>query len=410
MRVFVHRVKLAALLASSLSLTLLPAAAQEPGPYRIGAGDVIGVTTYGDAGLSGEFVVSPSGTIGYPIIGQIDVAGMTVGELGTKLETDLAEHVAGLAVSATIIRYAPVFVFGDVQTPGKYEYRPGMTALELMVLGGGLSRVQATVESTQIQLIGARQEYADISLQMIALEAGRARLQAEYGGTDFVPPAIDEPDPSLRGLRQSIIDGEATLFATRKAALEGEQAALTAQEKTYADEIDSITESIRLHNEEIRLLNEDVAATTQLVERGLTSKSNLREAERRLSSTRRDALELGSYLARAQQALLALQQKHDALLPTRRSEAASALQTAEIELARKRSRQEAVMDTMSELAMSAGAAAGRQVQRKLSFTITRTVDGEHRQIAASEQETILPGDILRAELAVDALTSAATVN
>src|SRR5690606_19311027 len=120
----------------------------------------------------------------------------------------------------------------------------------------------------------------------------------------------------------------------------------------YADEIETITESIRLHGEEIELLNEDVASTRQLVERGLTAKSNLREVERQLSATRRDALELGSFLARAQQNLLSLGQRRLALKEERRNEAAAQLVAVELVIGRKEAQRQALLETMTELASS----------------------------------------------------------
>src|SRR5690606_27332861 len=89
-----------------------------------------------------------------------------------------------------------------------------------------------------------------------------------------------------------------------------------------------------------------------LVERGLTAKSSLREAERRLSATRRDALELGSFLARAEQNQLSLGQRRLALAEARRNEAAAQLPNVELMIGRKESHLRALLETMAELATS----------------------------------------------------------
>ncbi|MBR7559836.1 polysaccharide biosynthesis/export family protein, partial [Mycobacterium tuberculosis] len=85
---------------------------------------------YGDAGLTGIFPVSVDGTIAYPILGNIAVANHTITEIGQTITQSLLQHIPGLSVSVAVKEYAPVFVIGDVQKPGKYEYRPGMIALE----------------------------------------------------------------------------------------------------------------------------------------------------------------------------------------------------------------------------------------------------------------------------------------
>lgn len=366
--------------------------------YRLGAGDVLAVTAFGEEGLSGQFTVAPQGVISFPIIGEVTVAGRTATEIATDLQDRLAEHVPGLAITAAVAQYAPVFVIGDVEKPGRYDYRPGMIALELMALGGGLARAPDARESATIQIIGARQEYVDLELQIFALEAARARLVAERDGANFVPGEPRSANPAHRVIEQTIIDGELGLFNARRVELASQDRALAGQEASFADEIAAIEASIGLHDEEIRLLNEDVASMTQLVERGLTAKSNLREAERRLSATRRDALELGSYLARAKQNLLAIQQRRSGLTQTRRSEAAAQIQAIDLELPRKRARQQAILDTMAELALLDGAAAAQRSSIQVSYTILRPQDGDYREIAASERAELRPGDLLRAVL------------
>lgn len=376
--------------------------------YLLGSGDVVGITVFGEEGLSGQYEISGAGTIAYPLVGEIEVAGNTAAQVAERLSHDLAEFVPGLSVTVGVARYAPVFVLGDVQTPGRYDYRPGMIALELFALGGGLARSTTTSEGegAALQLIGMRQEFNDNVLQMLGLEASRARLQAELDGSETMAEDVPQSDPALRAVQQRVREREMNLFSLRKAGLAAEAQALAAQERSYSDEIESISKSMVLHEDEIRLIGEDVEASAELVKRGLTSRSNLRETERQLSATRRDALELGSYLARAKQNLLVVQQRKAALVTDRRNEAAAQLQTVELELARKRARNEALAASMTEVAMSLGSAVSRQRGMTISYSIVRRSDEGFEEVAASEREEILPGDILRAEVSYPVRASA----
>src|SRR5262245_8269667 len=101
-------------------------------PYKVGAGDTLLITAYGDVGLSGQFVVGPEGAISYPLLGSVNVANLTTSEIGDVINKSLPEYVAGRTVSVALFAYAPVFVIGDVNAPGRYEFRPGMIALELI--------------------------------------------------------------------------------------------------------------------------------------------------------------------------------------------------------------------------------------------------------------------------------------
>ena len=153
-----------------------------------------------------------------------------------------------------------------------------------------------------------------------------------------------------------------------------------------------------LHDAEIKLLEENVQSSQSLVDKGLAAKSNLRDMERDLSATRRDALELASFLARARQNQLAVEQRIANLEEIRRSEAATSLQEIDLNLARMQLRGNAQLQTMAEIAKSSGNISSSDMRRKLVFTISRNVNGTFEDIAANERTEIRPGDILRVEL------------
>ena len=393
------------LYAASTALVLgaavltLPAAAEGDASYALGAGDVVAVTVYGRNELSGRFPISPDGTIGFPLLGNVNVAGLTQAQFSDRLNELLAEHLPGLSVAVSVAQYAPVFIVGDVQNPGRYEFRPGMTTLELVALGGGTRRAAAALENTQLQMIAARQDFADLDLQIFGQETTAARLRSELDGSDFSPKATAaHPDPVRQVVMERMVAGERRTFDIRKAALKSEDEALVAQQRSYDDEIGNVAQSIALHGQEIDLLLQDVAAQKELAARGLTAKSNAREAERNLSSMRRDALELGSYLARAQQNKLAIEQKRVALIATRRSEAVRQLQEVEINVARMQARQRSLLETMSELALMSGENALSSEARRPEYSILRLTSTDYQETAGGERTTLKPGDIVRVVL------------
>ena len=374
--------------------------AKDPQAYRIGANDIVQITVYGQPALTGPFPVDVDGNIGYPVIGNIAIGGLTATEVGSKISKALAEHIPGLTVTASINQYAPVFIVGDVRSPGKYEYRPGMVALELMALGGGAGKGEAPTVTSGMQLISAQQEYADLQLQITSLSIRRVRVEAELKGNDFIYSLPDKPGPNTNddALNMRILDGEKTLFDVRRNNLAAERQALKAQVSSYSDEIRTLQESIKLHDTEIQLLQENVDASKSLVARGLAAKSSLREMERDLSATRRDALELASFLARARQNQLAVQQRIVNLEDIRRSEAASALQDIDLNIARMERRSAAQLQTMAEIAKSSGNMSTADMMRKLDFTVSRNIDGTFTEMTADQTTEIRPGDILRVEL------------
>ncbi|MEN5278860.1 polysaccharide biosynthesis/export family protein [Brucella sp. TWI432] len=374
--------------------------------YRVSPNDVLQVTVYGQPSLTGLYPVDVDGNIGYPVVGNINVSGLTTPQISEKIGSVLSQHIPGLTVTATINQYAPVFIVGDVKAPGKYEFRPGMVALQLMALGGGAGKGEAPAVTAGMQLITAQQEYADLQMQITTTNIRRVRLQAELNGVDFKYDLPDQPggNKQATALSQHMLDGEKTLFNVRRSNLAAERQALEAQVASYGDEIQTLQQSIKLHDAEIQLLQENVESSKSLVDRGLAAKSNLRDMERDLSATRRDALELGSFLARARQNQLAVQQRIANLEEMRKSEAANSLQELDLNIARMELRANAQLQTMAEIAKSSGNISSSDMRRKLVFTISRNVSGAFEDIVANERTEIKPGDILRVELDMSQLT------
>ncbi len=117
----------------------LPAA--EPTVYRLGAGDVVRLITFGEDSLTGEFRVSDSGTIALPLVGPVRAAGLTPDELGGRVGQALvkADILKAPSVSVEIIAYRPIFVLGEVSKPGQYPYQPGMTVVTAAAVAGGFT-------------------------------------------------------------------------------------------------------------------------------------------------------------------------------------------------------------------------------------------------------------------------------
>src|SRR4051812_37703561 len=93
------------------------------------------------AALSGDYTVGPSGNISLPFIGELPAAGKTTADIAAAIGEGLQQKL-GLPdrpdASVELAEFRPVFVSGDVETPGKYPYDPQLTVLKAVSLAGGL--------------------------------------------------------------------------------------------------------------------------------------------------------------------------------------------------------------------------------------------------------------------------------
>src|SRR5437016_1382418 len=89
--------------------------------YRMGPGDEIAVRVVGQPDYSLERVkISPVGQIYHPLVGDIDVSGLTRDQLSRKLTSGFNEYLISPKVSVALLtaQSAKIGVLGEVVRPG----------------------------------------------------------------------------------------------------------------------------------------------------------------------------------------------------------------------------------------------------------------------------------------------------
>ncbi len=115
--------------------------------YRISSADLMSVTVYQDLDMNRKVRVNANGTVSLPLIGAVEIGGMTLIEAQAKIEAKLSQFLVSPQVSLFIEEYGnkTVFVMGEVQKPGSYPVptESRMTALEAISTAGGFTPVAA---------------------------------------------------------------------------------------------------------------------------------------------------------------------------------------------------------------------------------------------------------------------------
>jgi polysaccharide export outer membrane protein len=110
--------------------------------YRLGPGDEIAIRVTGQPDYTLERVkVSPTGSVYHPLLGDVEVAGMTVPRLIKGLTKDLSEYLIAPKVSVALLEAnsAKIGVLGDVIHPGILIMNKPMNVLEAITASGGVS-------------------------------------------------------------------------------------------------------------------------------------------------------------------------------------------------------------------------------------------------------------------------------
>lgn len=155
-----------------------PAAAQEVAaahaPTAAGGvlrpGDVLRLEVWRMPELSGEFQISPAGTIVHPVLQDVVVTGVPLSQVVARLDSALSrESTNARFVVQPILR---VSVGGEVAAPNLYRHPLGTTIAEAVVLAGGAT---TSGDLRRVRLVRDGREVA-LDLRDPAAAANRAPI------------------------------------------------------------------------------------------------------------------------------------------------------------------------------------------------------------------------------------------
>ena len=123
---------------SLLIASVVPLAAQ-PTDYVVGPQDVLAVTVFGEAELTGKYTVDQDGTFTFPQLGRLKAAGLTLRSVEQELKNKLADGYLKnpqVAVAIETYRSQRILIMGEVRSPGEYQLNGEMTLLAAIARAG----------------------------------------------------------------------------------------------------------------------------------------------------------------------------------------------------------------------------------------------------------------------------------
>jgi len=156
--------------------------------YKIGAKDLLEISVFGLEEMNKTVRVSEDGKITLPLLGEVEVEGLTKTELEKKLSQLLEEkYLQSPQVTVFIKEYQSkrISVLGAVGEPGPYELLGRQTLLQLISEAGGLTEDAGD----DIIVIRQFQDGTNISLKISIDDLflkGDARLNIPLEPNDIV--------------------------------------------------------------------------------------------------------------------------------------------------------------------------------------------------------------------------------
>jgi polysaccharide export outer membrane protein len=149
---------LAGCAGSSDMQTLSPQASAPQ--YRLGPGDRLSITVFGEETMTGEYDVDDTGAVSVPLAGRVPANNMTPAQFESELTSRLSRTrlVANPQVAVSVVKYRPFFILGEVKNPGAYAYYSGATVLSAVAMAGGYTYRAQTGQIEVVRSEGSDRE------------------------------------------------------------------------------------------------------------------------------------------------------------------------------------------------------------------------------------------------------------
>ncbi|MER8954844.1 polysaccharide export protein [Mesorhizobium sp. M0833] len=418
--VLVNRILLVVL--GMLAAMETAAAAEARVPYRLSAGDTVEIGIASISERTQRAVVQMDGTIALPEVGMVSVGGLTPAELQTRMQTILPTKIfhqrlpdgreqmiviKPTDVTAVVAEYRPIYVTGDVLTPGQQAYRPLMTVRQAIAVSGGFSLLRSRANQVGPDPVDLRRDYESLWGEYTRDYFHSARLRAELQGKstfDMQPP---QGSPLSAGFASAIAQAEAEGLKLSLDNFQKEQSFLDKSGKDAAAQTETLLERERAEADGVKADEDELARVRKAFESGNLTNTRLADVRRALVLSSSRALETSVELMRARRQQDDFARQRERNDNQRRIGLLTELKDTNVRLADVSARLRAA----SQKLQPSGAAAlplpvaGERIQAEV--TIVRKLGEEWRKQLVQEDTEVMPGDTIEVRFS-SALENAAT--
>ncbi|WP_375337373.1 polysaccharide biosynthesis/export family protein [Rhizobium binae] len=361
-------------------------------------------TAYEWAPLTGDFVVSSAGNLSLPIIGTVSVAGKTLEQISETIGQRLQGEV-GLqkrpSASVEISSYRPLFVTGLVASPGKYNFSPGLTVIQALSMAGGIGSTDANVIGLQRDALSSRGQMRELEAERLGLVARQARVDAVLNGaTSVVFPqelVSRAKDPRFSRMMQE----EQSLFETRERSMMTEIDALNRAKVLANNQIAALKEKGASLAKQIDLASKDLDAVNKLALRGLTLSARQLGANQNVAELESRNLDVSLAMLKTEQDLARVDQDIADVHNRYRVNALTEAAELRDRFASNGEKIRTARDLLRNLELRAPSAMASLALENDPYTflmtINRVVNGSMQTLVVSDNDPVMPGDVLRVE-------------
>jgi len=403
------KVSSALLALALLTASTLPGFADEA-DYKLGPLDKIKVKvsewrpTSGDvfewSGLTGEFTINSVGMLSLPIVGPIHAESATTGEIAAIISERL-KSIAGLVKSPNaaveISQYRPFYVVGNVERPGEYAYRPGMSVIQAVSIAGGFYRPDTNMSRFERETIVTEGDIKASETQRSALLLRRDRLLSESQNLETIRFSDEVLQHKSEGVVAQGMREEGQIFASRLKTARSQTDLLRQAQSLLQEELKTLAAKSVTQQKQFDLVRKELDNINSLLSKGLAVSPRQLAVEQNLAQMESQMLDLLLATARTKQEISRNERNLTELQNLRENEINKDLRETQISLRQATDR----ISSLQMLVYDSQVSGPRQQllqsseAARLSFRIVRRQDGKLQEAAVEQTDAVLPGDILK---------------
>mgnify|MGYP001603028220 CR=1 FL=1 len=345
--------------------------------------------------LSGEFTVTQDGALSLPVIGRLPVGNLDEAGLSARIAEELKNRI-GLVhapeATVAVVKYPPVYVVGDVKQPGTYEFRPGLTALQALAVGGGEDNADDRDQSLpdRSDLVATLRGLENsIMRTRIRIARYHAELSGEKEQTFDLPAGVESEEA------RAIYEQEKAVMTARSNLLKRQANSYTELHDLLRMELDTLDKKAESADADIKSVAKELGRFKTMVDKGIALPAQQGDLERMLRSYSAARLDVSATAMRAKQNMSEASRNLEGLYDRQRTEVNMDLQTEQANLDQMLMKRDAAQNQMLRILSKPDKVTDAGDPTVLAFSISRLVDGRTQDIVAGSDTALQPGDVLR---------------
>jgi polysaccharide biosynthesis/export protein len=393
----------------SLLLALMLSVQSLAAQPRIEAGEVLELSVIGVPELRQRVTVDRDGGVSFALVGRMNVVGLSVPELASKLGNSMASKVFrhrttdGRETAVTIlpeevtvevVEYRPIYLTGDVSRPGELKYRPGMTVRQAVSLGGGYDFMRLRLTNPVMEAAGLWGDYQALWAELISEQVHARRLETELTGKPNKESDFSKA-PVPANFIAEIKNLEADQQRAHHSLMQKEKTALNETLRLIDDQLVAVVRQQEKSGEGTKAELELLADATKRHNKGISPLTSVLDARRSLMYSSNAFFQATAQISGLGREREELKRKLQSIDDQRRLDLVRELQVANVKLAAMRARLDAVRQRLiySSQLRSQLLAGG-----KPDIQVFRNGEGGWARSAADEDSEVFPGDVIEVAL------------